>query len=130
MSSDLVASVLAEAAKVILEKVKSGKKLAPEELILLMMDLVYNEVRETRRLTLEQIMALSRRLDEVYSDLSKRIEEVRAELSGRIEEVRRELGEKIDRVYRELCRRIDETNKRIDEVYKILAAGRTESSGS
>ncbi len=40
-----LATVLAESLKAIIEKVESGKRLAPEELMLLMLDLVYSEVR-------------------------------------------------------------------------------------
>ncbi len=102
MASDIIAAVLAEASRAILEKVKSGKKLAPEEITILMIDLVYGELRDLRREVREGYVAINRRIDE----LNKRVDE---------------LNKRMDEVYRELGRRIDEVNRRIDEIYRVLA---------
>ena len=116
-------NILVEVSKAILEKVKEGKKLSVEEIMLLYLDMMYRRIDEMDKRLTSRIDELDRRLtsriDELNDRLSKRIDEV----NKRIDSIHLELSKKIDETNRridEVNKRIDETNKRIDRLYELL----------
>ena len=96
----ILSEILLEASKTLLEKIRKGKKLSVEEIMLLYLDLMYREIRDFKR--------------EVYELYSK--------IEGKISEIDKRLDEtnkRIDNLNKTLTTRIDETNKRIDSLYSI-----------
>lgn len=101
-ASSIAGAVLAEATRAILEKIKRGEKLSPEELLLLWIDLVHSRLdsldEKVERVRRELLAALDQRVGE----LRREVVDVRREVL----ELRRELGSRIDRLYELLAGRV------------------------
>ena len=119
----ILSEILLEVSKSILERVKKGKKLSVEEVMLLYLDLMYREVKDFRREVYELLGKLEKRIEESNKGLSARIDETNKRitdldkrLSARIDET----NARITELDKRLTARIDETNKRIDLIYQYL----------
>ncbi len=106
----VLGSILSQVSKRILEKLEKRQKLSTEDILLLYLDLTHKEIRETRRELKEEIRETRRELREEIDETNKRIDKVQETLSARI-----------DSVQKTLLAKIEETNKRIDELYKLYA---------
>jgi uncharacterized coiled-coil DUF342 family protein len=107
-----VSSIAYDAVKMAVEhvlgKIREGKKLSTEDILILYLGTIVSDLKEIRA----DIARLDHRIDET----NKRIDDVMKSLSTRIDET----NKRIDELARSLSARIDETNKRIDAVQSTL----------
>jgi len=93
----------------VLNKIREGKKLATEDVLILYLGTIVSDLREIRA----EIATLDNKIDKT----NQRIDDVVKSLSARIDETNR----RIDELAMSLSARIDETNKRIDELARSLS---------
>jgi uncharacterized coiled-coil DUF342 family protein len=101
----------------VLSKIREGKKLSTEDILILYLGTIVGDLKEIRT----DIARLDHRIDET----NKRIDDIVKSLSARIDETNRRIDEtnkRIDEISRSLSTRIDETNKRIDDLARSLSA--------
>ncbi len=110
-----VSSIAYDAVKMAVEhvlgKIREGKKLSTEDILVLYLGTIVSDLKEIRT----DIARLDHRIDET----NKRIDDVVKSLSARIDETNKRIDEtnkRIDELARSLSARIDETNKRIDDL--------------
>jgi uncharacterized coiled-coil DUF342 family protein len=109
-ASSIAYDALKMAVEHVLGKIKEGKKLSTEDVLILYLGTIVGDLKEIRT----DIARLDHRIDET----NKRIDEIVKTLSARIDETNR----RIDEISRSLSVRIDETNKRIDDLARSLSA--------
>jgi uncharacterized coiled-coil DUF342 family protein len=110
-ASSIAYDALKMAVEHVLSKIREGKKLSTEDILILYLGTIVGDLKEIRT----DIARLDHRIDET----NKRIDEVAKSLSARIDETNRRIDEtnkRIDELARSLSARIDETNKRIDDL--------------
>jgi uncharacterized coiled-coil DUF342 family protein len=107
-ASSIAYDALKMAVEHVLGKIKEGKKLSTEDVLILYLGTIVSDLKEIRT----EIARLDSRIDET----NKRIDEISRSLSARIDET----NKRIDDLARSLSTRIDETNKRIDAVQATL----------
>jgi uncharacterized coiled-coil DUF342 family protein len=118
--SGVAYDALKMAVEHVLGKIREGKKLSTEDILVLYLGTIVGDLREIKA----DIARLDNRIDET----NKRIDDVVKLLSARIDETNRRIDEtnkRIDDLARSLSARIDETNKRIDELAKRIDAVQT-----
>jgi uncharacterized coiled-coil DUF342 family protein len=108
--SGVAYDALKTAVEHVLGKIREGKKLSTEDVLILYLGTIVGDLKEIRT----DIARLDHRIDET----NKRIDDVVKLLLARIDETNR----RIDEISRSLSARIDETNKRIDELAKRIDA--------
>jgi len=114
-TSSVAYDALKMAVEHVLGKIREGKKLSTEDVLVLYLGTIVGDLKEIRA----EIARLDSRIDET----NKRIDDVVKSLSARIDETNRRIDEtnkRIDELARSLSARIDETNKRIDVVQATL----------
>jgi len=114
-ASSIAYDALKMAVEHVLGKIREGKKLSTEDVLVLYLGTIVGDLKEIRT----DIARLDHRIDET----NKRIDDVVKLLSARIDETNRRIDEtnkRIDELARSLSARIDETNKRIDAVQATL----------
>ena len=114
-ASSVAYDALKMAVEHVLGKIREGKKLSTEDVLVLYLGAIVGDLKEIRA----DIARLDNRIDES----NKRIDEVVKSLSARIDETNRRIDEtnkRIDELARSLSAKIDETNKRIDVVQATL----------
>jgi uncharacterized coiled-coil DUF342 family protein len=109
-ASSVAYDALKMAVEHVLGKIREGKKLSTEDILVLYLGAIVGDLREVKA----DIARLDHRIDET----NKRIDDIVKTLSARIDDVVKSLSARID----ETNRRIDETNKRIDDLAKSLTA--------
>jgi len=92
----------------VLSKIREGKKLSTEDILVLYLGTIVGDLKEIR--------ADIARLDDKIDKTNQRIDDIVKTLSARIDET----NKRIDDLARSLSARIDETNKRIDAVQATL----------
>jgi uncharacterized coiled-coil DUF342 family protein len=92
----------------VLSKIREGKKLSTEDILILYLGTIVGDLKEIR--------ADIARLDDKVDKTNQRIDDIVKTLSARIDET----NKRIDDLARSLSARIDETNKRIDAVQTTL----------
>jgi uncharacterized coiled-coil DUF342 family protein len=110
-ASSIAYDALKMAVEHVLGKIREGKKLSTEDVLVLYLGTIVGDLKEIRT----DIARLDHRIDET----NKRIDDVVKSLSARIDETNRRIDEtnkRIDDLARSLSARIDETNKRIDDL--------------
>jgi uncharacterized coiled-coil DUF342 family protein len=127
-ASSVAYDALKTAVEHVLGKIREGKKLSTEDILVLYLGTIVGDLKEIRayiaRLdsrideTNKRIDQTNQRIDDIAKTLSARIDEVAKSLSARIDET----NGRIDEISRSLSARIDETNKRIDELARSLSA--------
>jgi uncharacterized coiled-coil DUF342 family protein len=108
--SSIAYDALKMAVEHVLGKIREGKKLSTEDVLILYLGTIVGDLKEIRA----EIARLDSRIDEV----NKRIDQT----NQRIDEIVKTLSARIDDVVKSLSARIDETNKRIDDLAKSLTA--------
>jgi uncharacterized coiled-coil DUF342 family protein len=108
-ASSIAYDALKMAVEHVLGKIREGKKLSTEDVLILYLGTIVGDLKEIR--------ADMARLDHRIDETNKRIDQT----NQRIDEIVKTLSARID----ETNRRIDETNKRIDEVNKRIDAVQT-----
>ncbi len=120
-ASSIAYDALKMAVEHVLGKIREGKKLSTEDILILYLGTIVGDLKEIRadiaRLD-SRIDETNKRIDDVMKNLSTRIDEVAKSLSTRIDET----NKRIDEISRSLSARIDETNKRIDDLARSLSA--------
>jgi uncharacterized coiled-coil DUF342 family protein len=119
-ASSVAYDALKMAVEHVLSKIREGKKLSTEDILILYLGTIVGDLKEIRT----DIARLDHRIDET----NKRIDDVVKSLSARIDETNRRIDEtnkRIDDLARSLSARIDETNKRIDDLAKRIDAVQT-----
>ena len=132
-ASSIAYDALKMAVEHVLDKIREGKKLSTEDVLILYLGTIVGDLKEIRteiaRLdsrideTNKRIDQTNQRIDDIVKTLSARIDDVVKTLSARIDETNRRIDEtnkRIDDLARSLSARIDETNKRIDAVQATL----------
>ena len=124
-ASSVAYDALKMAVEHVLGKIREGKKLSTEDILVLYLGTIVGDLKEIRteiaRLD-HRIDETNKRIDEVNKRIdqtNQRIDEVAKSLSARIDETNRRIDEtnkRIDELARSLSARIDETNKRIDDL--------------
>ena len=107
-ASSVAYDVLKMAVEHVLGKIREGKKLSTEDVLILYLGTIAGDLKEIRT----DIARLDHRIDET----NKRIDQT----NQRIDEIVKTLSARIDDVVKSLSARIDETNKRIDAVQTTL----------
>jgi uncharacterized coiled-coil DUF342 family protein len=116
-ASSIAYDALKMAVEHVLGKIREGKKLSTEDVLVLYLGTIVGDLKEIRN----EIARLDHRIDETNKRIdqtNQRIDDIVKTLSARIDEVAKSLSARID----ETNRRIDETNKRIDDLAKSLTA--------
>ena len=116
-ASSIAYDALKMAVEHVLGKIREGKKLSTEDVLILYLGTIVGDLKEIRT----EIARLDHRIDETNKRIdqtNQRIDEIAKTLSARIDDVVKSLSARID----ETNRRIDETNKRIDDLAKSLTA--------
>jgi uncharacterized coiled-coil DUF342 family protein len=119
-ASSVAYDALKMAVEHVLSKIREGKKLSTEDVLILYLGTIVGDLKEIRT----DIARLDSRIDET----NKRIDDVVKSLSARIDETNRRIDEtnkRIDELARSLSARIDETNKRIDDLARRIDAVQT-----
>jgi uncharacterized coiled-coil DUF342 family protein len=98
-ASSVAYDALKMAVEHVLGKIKEGKKLSAEDILILYLGTIVGDLKEIRA----DIARLDSRIDET----NKRIDQT---------------NQRIDEIVKTLSTRIDETNKRIDELAKRIDA--------
>ena len=114
-ASSIAYDALKMAVEHVLGKIKEGKKLSTEDVLILYLGTIVSDLKEIRT----EIARLDHRIDETNKRIdqtNQRIDEIVKTLSARIDET----NKRIDDLARSLSARIDETNKRIDAVQATL----------
>jgi uncharacterized coiled-coil DUF342 family protein len=114
-ASSVAYDALKMAVEHVLGKIREGKKLSTEDLLVLYLGTIVGDLKEIRA----EIARLDHRIDETNKRIdqtNQRIDEIAKSLSARIDET----NKRIDDLARSLSARIDETNKRIDAVQATL----------
>ncbi len=109
--SGVAYDALKMAVEHVLGKIREGKKLSTEDVLVLYLGTIVGDLKEIRT----EIARLDHRIDETNKRIdqtNQRIDDIAKTLSARIDEVAKSLSARID----ETNRRIDETNKRIDDL--------------
>jgi uncharacterized coiled-coil DUF342 family protein len=129
-ASSVAYDALKMAVEHVLSKIREGKKLSTEDILVLYLGTIVGDLKEIRT----DIARLDHRIDETNKRIdqtNQRIDEVAKSLrrgSARIDETNRRIDEtnkRIDELARSLSARIDETNKRIDDLAKRIDAVQT-----
>jgi uncharacterized coiled-coil DUF342 family protein len=105
-ASSVAYDALKMAVEHVLGKIREGKKLSTEDILILYLGTIVGDLKEIRT----DIARLDHRIDET----NKRIDEV----NKRIDQT----NQRIDEIAKTLSTRIDETNKRIDDLAKRIDA--------
>ena len=116
-ASSIAYDALKMAVEHVLGKIREGKKLSTEDVLVLYLGTIVGDLKEIRT----EIARLDSRIDETNKRIdqtNQRIDDIVKTLSARIDDVVKTLSARID----ETNRRIDETNKRIDDLAKSLTA--------
>jgi uncharacterized coiled-coil DUF342 family protein len=116
-ASSIAYDALKMAVEHVLGKIREGKKLSTEDVLVLYLGTIVGDLKEIRT----EIARLDHRIDETNKRIdqtNQRIDDIVKTLSARIDDVVKSLSARID----ETNRRIDETNKRIDDLAKSLTA--------
>jgi uncharacterized coiled-coil DUF342 family protein len=116
-ASSIAYDALKMAVEHVLGKIREGKKLSTEDVLVLYLGTIVGDLKEIRT----EIARLDSRIDETNKRIdqtNQRIDDIAKTLSARIDDVVKSLSARID----ETNRRIDETNKRIDDLAKSLTA--------
>jgi uncharacterized coiled-coil DUF342 family protein len=116
-ASSIAYDALKMAVEHVLGKIREGKKLSTEDVLILYLGTIVSDMKEIRT----KIARLDSRIDETNKRIdqtNQRIDDIAKTLSARIDDVVKSLSARID----ETNRRIDETNKRIDDLAKSLTA--------
>jgi uncharacterized coiled-coil DUF342 family protein len=114
-ASSVAYDALKMAVEHVLGKIREGKKLSTEDILILYLGTIVGDLREIKA----DIARLDHRIDEVNKRIdqtNQRIDDIAKTLSARIDET----NKRIDDLARSLSARIDETNKRIDAVQTTL----------
>jgi len=114
-ASSIAYDALKMAVEHVLGKIREGKKLSTEDVLVLYLGTIVGDLKEIRA----EIARLDSRIDETNKRIdqtNQRIDEIVKTLSARIDET----NKRIDDLARSLSARIDETNKRIDAVQATL----------
>ena len=106
--SGVAYDALKMAVEHVLGKIREGKKLSTEDVLVLYLGTIVGDLKEIR--------ADIARLDDKIDKTNQRIDDTVKTLSARIDET----NKRIDELARSLSARIDETNKRIDAVQATL----------
>ena len=109
-ASRVAYDALKMAVEHVLGKIREGKKLSTEDVLILYLGTIVSDLKEIRT----DIARLDHRIDET----NKRIDQT----NQRIDDITKTLSARIDDVVKSLSARIDETNKRIDDLAKSLTA--------
>jgi uncharacterized coiled-coil DUF342 family protein len=116
-ASSVAYDALKMAVEHVLDKIREGKRLSTEDVLVLYLGTIIGDLKEIRT----DIARLDSRIDETNKRIdqtNQRIDDIVKTLSARIDDVVKSLSARID----ETNRRIDETNKRIDDLAKSLTA--------
>jgi uncharacterized coiled-coil DUF342 family protein len=116
-ASSVAYDALKMAVEHVLGKIREGKKLSTEDVLILYLGTIVGDLKEIRT----EIARLDHRIDETNKRIdqtNQRIDEIAKTLSARIDET----NKRIDELARSLSARIDETNKRIDDLAKRIDA--------
>jgi hypothetical protein len=114
-ASSVAYDALKMAVEHVLGKIREGKKLSTEDVLVLYLGTIVSDLKEIRT----DIARLDHRIDETNKRIdqtNQRIDEIAKSLSARIDET----NKRIDDLARSLSARIDETNKRIDAIQATL----------
>jgi uncharacterized coiled-coil DUF342 family protein len=119
-ASSVAYDALKMAVEHVLGKIREGKKLSTEDVLILYLGTIVGDLKEIRT----DIARLDSRIDETNKRIdqtNQRIDDIAKTLSARIDET----NKRIDDLARSLSARIDETNKRIDDLAKRIDAVQT-----
>jgi len=117
--STIAYDALKAAAEHALKKIREGKRLSAEEILVLYLGTIVSDIREIRAeigRTNQRVDDLAKSLSARIDETNRRIDEIAKSLSARIDE----LARRIDVVQAALLGRIDELARRVDVVQTTL----------
>jgi len=146
---DVAASLAIETAvKHVAEKIKRGKRLTAEDILILQLGTITGELRAIRVEAAEREKAVREEIVQLRGEVSQlrgEVSQLRSDVYTKIDEFRKETDAKIDNVYARLDAKIDELrkemnakfdalyaeiNRRFDELYRLLATTLTQKQES
>jgi len=129
---DVAASLAIETAvKHVAEKIKRGKRLTAEDILILQLGTITGELRairveaaEREKAVREEIVQLRGEVSQLRGDVYTKIDEFRKETDAKIDNVYARLDAKIEELRKEMNARFDalyaEISRRFDELYRLL----------
>jgi len=107
------------AVKHVMEKIKRGKKLTTEDILILYLGSISEDVRAMRAEATEREKALREEIAQLRREMYARFDATDAKFDAKIEELRKEMNAKIDALYAEI-------NRKFDELYRLLITALTQ----
>jgi len=111
---DVATSVAIEAAvKHVVEKIKRGKRLTAEDILILQLGTISAELRAMRAEATEREKTLREEIIQMRREVYARFDATDAKFDAKIEELRKEMNARFDALYAEMSRKFD-------ELYRLL----------
>jgi len=135
---DAAASIAIETAvKHVVEKIKRGKRLTTEDILVLYLGSISAELRTMRAEAAEREKVLREEIEQLRKEMYARFDATDAKIDAKIDELWKEMYAKFDALYAEMNRRFDEVNRRLDtivtefgrkfdELYRLLITALTQ----
>jgi len=123
---DVATSLAIETAvKHVVEKIKRGKRLTAEDILILQLGTITGELRAIRVEAAEREKAVREEIVQLRGEVSQlrgEVAQLRGDVYTKIDEFRKEVNTRFDNVYAEMSRRFDATDAKIDELRKEMNA--------
>jgi len=117
---DAATSLAIEAAvKHVVEKIKRGKRLTAEDILILQLGTISEDVRAMRIEMTEREKALREEIIQMRREVYTRFDATDAKFDAKIDELRKEMNAKFDALHAEI-------NRRFDELYPLLITALTQ----
>jgi len=123
---DIATVAIETAVKHVIEKIKQGKKLTTEDILILYLGSISEDVRAMRA----EAAKRERALREEIAQLRGEVSQLRGDVYTKIDEFRKEVNIKFDEVNKRLDTIVTEFGKRFDELYKLLITALTQKRES
>jgi len=107
-----IATVAIEAAvKRVLEKIKQGKKLTTEDILILYLGSISEDMRAMRAEAAEREKALREEIVQLRKEIYAKFDATDAKIDAKIDELRKEINARFDALYAEISRKFDELHR-------------------
>jgi len=117
---DAATSLAIEAAvKHVVEKIKRGKRLTAEDILILQLGSISEDVRAMRIEMTEREKALREEIIQMRREVYARFDATDAKFDAKIEELRKEMNARFDALHAEI-------NRKFDELYRLLITALTQ----
>jgi len=117
---DVATSLAIEVAvKHVVEKIKRGKRLTAEDILVLQLGSITGELRTMRVEASEREKTLREEIIQLRREVYARFDAIDTKFDAKIEELRKEINARFDVLHAEI-------NRRFDELYRLLITALTQ----